>query len=158
MTDKKVSFLPALKSDRYDPLVKAAIILLIVTAIFFVVFIVLGVITYYYESYAPIRTIDGQLEAINEGRTKQAFEKYSSAEFKKRTSLKDFTDLVNSNPQIFRSKETDFGDIEINDNRAVVKGTITGEDETVTPITYNLVFEKDEWRIVGFRQGIAEDN
>lgn len=121
------------------------------------IFLAVGFSLFYGSLRAPTEPIKEQLKFLNEGKIQEAYDKSTSGAFKRRTSFKDFTALVKNNPQIFKSKDSDFNEVKMSGKQAEVSGTITGQDGTVTPVTYNLVFEKGRWRILGFRQG-AEIN
>lgn len=99
---------------------------------------------------APVAPIKGQLKALNDGDIDKAYNDYTSNGFKKITSLEQFKLVVESNPQIFKSKSSSFTDVKIENKQAIVKGTITGKDGTLTKIRYDLVLENDEWKIYGF--------
>ncbi len=155
MTDKRAFFLQKLSDNTKQTtrFIILAVALLLSAILFFNIVIGIGIFVYFRSVQAPVDTIKVQLKAINEGRIEDAYTKYTAEQFKKTTSLKNFTSLVESNPQIFKSKSSKFNKAEFRDSRAVVKGTITGMDGTITPITYTLVCEKNQWLILGFRQG-----
>lgn len=134
-------------------LILIIIALLIISFILFSVMTGLAIYIYFRILTAPIEPIKAQLQALNETRIVDAYNKYTAPQFKQKTSLQAFTDLVEKNPQIFQSKNSNFDEVSISNNRAVVKGTITGQDGTETPMTYTLGCTENRWLILGFRQG-----
>lgn len=155
MTDKQTPD-PLAAANRQKQIVRlviAVIAISLVVVLLFSALIGVGIYLFYQKLSAPVGTIKQQLQAINDGKLEDAYRKYTSSAFKKKTSFEDFSNLVNSNPQIFKSKASSFNQVNIENDQATVSGTVTGQDGSVTPMTYNLVFEKEKWLILGFRQG-----
>jgi len=136
--------------------IAATITILAIAAMSLFLSFLAGAYTYKYYSAqnSVVEPLDKGLEALNEGEINIAYKKYTSKVFKNNTSLSEFTELVEGSPQIFKSKSADFDKIDIRNNQATVGGTITGQDDTVTPMVFNLVYEKEHWLILGFRQGV----
>lgn len=130
------------------------IIVAILLIVCFLAAVVFGTIAYFsYKAVsAPVDPIKKQLEAINNGDVKRAYEKYTSSEFKKQTSLNQFEQVVEDNPQIFKSKSSSFTNINIKNDEAIVEGTITGKDGTVAKMAYKVVKEEGKWLIFGFEE------
>lgn len=135
--------------------VVTTIIILAIAGISLVLSSAVGLGAYYIKSGrdAVVAPIEEQLNTLKQGIVDRAYQKYTSQAFKNKTTLADYTDLVKSNPQIFKSQNADFDSIDVRNNQAKVSTIITGQDGTVTPLTFNLVFEKNRWLILGFKQG-----
>lgn len=122
------------------------------TLIIIIVIAIASVVFFGVKSFQlPIAPIKGQLKAINDGDINKAYYDYTSSEFKKATSFEQFKLIVESNPQIFKSKDSSFNSVNIKNGIATIKGTITGKDGTVTKMTYQCVQENGEWRIYSFK-------
>jgi len=136
--------------------IAATITILAIAAIsLFISFVVgLGAYSYFHSQDHIVEPLNKTLEALNKGEINIAYEKYTSKVFKNNTKLAEFTELIEGSPQIFKSKSADFDKVVVRNNQATVSGTITGQDDTVTPLVFNLVYEKDHWLILGFRQGV----
>lgn len=111
----------------------------------------LGIYSFYKTVSAPVGPIKGQLAAINEGDYEKAYS-YCSNRFKEETSYDEFVQIIEENPQIFKSRKSSFGEVNIKSGIATVTGTITGKDGTVTPMIYQLVKEKGKWKILYFSE------
>lgn len=147
---------PAKKNNKKWWIIGILIVLflcLIVTGI--AALVGFGGFTFYKTLSAPVGPIKGQLKAINDGDYKEAYS-YCSDSFRDDTSYQEFVMIIEDNPQIFKSKESSFSNVRIENNIATVSGTITGEDGTVTPMTYQLVKEKGYWEILNFHEGVTE--
>lgn len=101
---------------------------------------------------APVDPIKKQLEALNKGNKEDAYYKYTSKEFKRQTSFEQFKEIVNSNPQIFKSKSSSFDQVNIKNGDALVEGKITGKDSTVSKMAYKVVKEDGKWLVYGFQE------
>lgn len=99
---------------------------------------------------APVGPIKGQLKAINDGDIEKAYDYYCSKEFKEATSFEQFKAVVEDNPSIFKSKSSSFNSVNIKNDEATVKGTITGTNNTKTTMNYKMVLEEKRWKILGF--------
>lgn len=112
----------------------------------------IGIFSGYKAITAPVEPIKGQLAALNAGDVQKAYDEYTSNGFKKATSLEDFQRMVESNPEIFKSKDSSFTNVSIKNDTAKVSGTITGQDGTVTQMQYSLVLENGKWKIQMFEE------
>jgi hypothetical protein len=121
--------------------------LLILTGIAVAAIIIFGV----KSIQAPVAPIKSQLAAINNRDLNKAYYDYTSKNFKTVISFNQFKAIIESNPQIFKSKDSSFTDVSIKNGFATVKGTITGQDGTVTKMTYTLVKENSQWKIFNFK-------
>jgi len=95
--------------------------------------------------YDPIRD---QLKEIKEKNIQGAYEKYSSAAFKKATALKDFESFVNEQPGFHENTSFDIDQLTFNNNIAEVTGALVTNEGKKYPFEYNLVFEGNLWKIV----------
>lgn len=106
------------------------------------------------ESQAPLKELEGivsgQLNAIKEGKVDEAYEKYSSAEFKTATSLKDFQDFVQRYPEL-----TNYDYITISKSTARKGGGIVSvtlfHGEVPAYVKYYFIFENEAWKIWSMR-------
>lgn len=101
---------------------------------------------------APVGPIKAQLAAVDSGDLSKAYNDYTSKGFRDATSFDQFKQIVDANPQIFKSKSSSFNNVKIENGQAVVKGTITGQDGTVTNMQYKLVLENGQWKIQSFQE------
>lgn len=104
----------------------------------------------------PVGPIKGQLKAINEEDYKKAYEDYCSEEFKEAASYEEFVRIIEDKPEIFESRSSSFTNVSIKGKTAIVSGTITGKDGTVTSMVYKMTQENGEWKIHGFEQGYGD--
>jgi len=116
----------------------------------------LGIYSFYKTVAAPVGPIKDHLAAVNDGDYEKAYS-YCSNKFKKETSYDEFVQIVEGNPQIFKSKKSSFGQIDIKNGIATVNGSITGKDGTVTPMVYQLVKEEGKWKILYFSDRESQD-
>jgi hypothetical protein len=114
----------------------------------FLVFFALMFGTVWIATSGPVKVIDAQLAALNEGDLQKAYD-FCSQGFKNATSFEKFKAFVEANPQVFKSKDSSFTKRNISGNQGTFRGTITGQDGTVTPVKYTMVKEGESWKILG---------
>jgi hypothetical protein len=94
-----------------------------------------------------IETVNAQLTALNNNDIDRAYS-YCSLEFQKVTSRDDFIGLVESHPILKNAKEFSSLDRQKQaTGTTILKGTITGRDGSKLPAEYQLVREKEKWKI-----------
>ncbi len=89
-----------------------------------------------------------QLALIREGKIEDAYELYTSADFKAATSLEQFQAWVDSYPALANNKSSSFNSREIMNNTGHLEGSLVANDGGVTPVVYDFVKENDEWKIL----------
>ncbi len=105
-----------------------------------------------------------QLTAMRTGQVQKAYD-YTSADFKRETSFDTFKEFVEQIPALNSNVGVSFTTTEIKNNQAFLQGTVTAADGSVTPIEYLLIFEDDQWKILGIKinpaaneEGAASDS
>jgi hypothetical protein len=94
-----------------------------------------------------IKSVNDQLTALRNNDIDRAYS-YCSLEFQKVTSRDEFLNLVESYPILSNAKEFSSMDRQKNaGGTTVLKGTITGRDGSKLPAEYQLVREKEKWKI-----------
>jgi hypothetical protein len=94
-----------------------------------------------------INTVNDQLAALRNNDIDRAYS-YCSLEFQKVTSRDDFLTLIETYPILKNAKEFSSLDRQKQaGGTTVLKGTITGRDGSKLPAEYQLVREKDQWKI-----------
>ncbi len=73
---------------------------------------------------------------------------YTSAAFKRATSLQQFTEFVRAYPSLIENRDSTFNERSIDQNgTGTIRGTVEGADGSTTPIVYELIKENGEWKI-----------
>lgn len=89
-----------------------------------------------------------QLTALRQQDYEKAYS-YTSNEFKKSASLEDFIKFVNDYPALSDNKNATFTNRSIDAaGTGVISGTLESSDGTTIPVTYMLVKENDQWKIL----------
>lgn len=112
-----------------------------------VVFIIVIIVVAFVATAGPVKTVEKQLTLLKAGDISGAYN-LASGDFKNATSLDVFTAFVKNYPSLSKNKSHTFTERTIENNTATIKGSLTAEDGTVTPITYMLVKESGEWKIL----------
>lgn len=89
-----------------------------------------------------------QLNEIRKGDLKKAYQEYTSAGFKKATSLKDFTDFIKSQPAFYENNAFDLNKLTFNNNIGTYAGTLTAKNSQTYPVEYDLIKEDNRWKIL----------
>lgn len=92
--------------------------------------------------------IQAQLNDLSNQLIKEAYEKYSSSEFKKSTPLDVFGDFIEKYPVFERHKSTIFDKLVFNNNIPTFSGTIIGKDGKEFKVEYDFIKENDAWKIL----------
>lgn len=105
---------------------------------------------FYLSLKGPNRVVQNHLEAINSGDFELAYTQFS-IRYKTTTTFGEFrTDLRNFSSLLpYRSYH--LSRVEVSGANAVVEGTVTGRDGSIFPVYYELIREKDKWRIKTFQ-------
>jgi len=104
------------------------------------------------EDYAPLLdTIDNQLEAIKLHNYDRAYFFYASKGFKAKTSYQQFNLFIRANPVLLNNKSLVTTEVYIDKTIGYYKGVITSKADDVKKIHYELIFENDNWKILGIQ-------
>ncbi len=110
----------------------------------------LGVAVYFFFKTLgkeEVESVNAQLTALRNNDIDRAYS-YCSLEFQKVTSREDFIGLVESYPILKSAKDFSSSDRQKQaSGTTILKGTITGEDGSKLPAEYQLVREKEKWKI-----------
>ena len=104
----------------------------------------------------PVEAVRAHLDAINQGDYARAYS-YLHSSVQQQMTLEDFQGFVESNAAVLKTTDTTFSNRKVENNVATLRGTHTGQDGTVTPVRWTLVYQGDRWLITGFRQGSGAD-
>lgn len=88
-----------------------------------------------------------QLAALTAGKTQEAYDLYTSKEFKDATSFDIFEKFVAQYPALTDYKEASFPTRETTNDQGHIEGTITTKDGETVPVTYDFVSEDGAWKI-----------
>ena len=111
------------------------------------VFIIVVIVVAFVATAGPVKTAEKQLVLLKAGDINGAYE-LTSGEFKNATSLEAFTAFVKQYPSLTKNKSHTFTERTVENNQGTIKGSLTAEDGTVTPITYMFVKEQGKWLIL----------
>lgn len=100
--------------------------------------------------------VNNQLDLLKNNDIKGAYE-LTSKQFQEVTSLEVFTQFVKQYPSLLKNKTYSFNEKIVENNIGTLKGTLTSEDGTVTPIEYKLVKENGEWKILSIEINPTEE-
>lgn len=95
----------------------------------------------------PVEVANVQLDALRKGRIEKAYN-YGSIDFKNSVSLARFKEFVKANPSLTENRRASFNMRKIENNTAVISGTLESSEGAVTPIEYRFVKENGEWKIL----------
>lgn len=112
-----------------------------------VIFIVLVIILAMAATKGIADVASSQLTSLRMGDYVKAYS-YTSKEFQQTTSLDAFKTFVEEHPAFKNGVDISFSSREINNNQGKLEGTIKTADGGAVPVTYNLVKENGEWRIL----------
>lgn len=94
--------------------------------------------------------VKGQLSAIRDDQLTEAYYGYTSEDFQKTVSLEAFREFVKNYPGLLKNRSMTI-DVEQEENGfGLVKGDIKTNDSLI-PVEYRLVKEKDEWKILSLQ-------
>ena len=101
---------------------------------------------FYFYLRSPARTIEDHLKAINSGNYEVAYRHFSQ-DLKGDVSYQDFRDKLEEFSPLLPSRESTFSNVDIQNDKASIEGTLTGRDGAIFPVSYELIKEKGEWKI-----------
>lgn len=95
----------------------------------------------------PLRSaINRLMEQIQQSNLKQAYQKYTSHDFQKMTSFKEFESFIKENPN-FSNHKLELSDLSFDNNIATIKGFLKGSDGKTHEVKYDLIEEKGTWKV-----------
>lgn len=94
-------------------------------------------------------TIDEQINAVNLGNIKFAYDAFMSAAFKKATNLEVFSQFIQNYQPYWSQATFDWSKVPIHEgNVASVKGSMS-KGGVVYPLQYFLIQEDNGWKVLG---------
>ena len=101
-----------------------------------------------------VEPIDRQIAALKAGNMGAAYEETSEA-FRQATPMQAFVAFVDANPILKDVASRSFSNRSFENDVGTVKGTLTSSTGGVVPATYQLVKEKDVWKIININLGAS---
>ncbi|HEV8052499.1 MAG TPA: DUF4864 domain-containing protein [Parachlamydiaceae bacterium] len=95
--------------------------------------------------------VDGQLKALRAKEIEKAYKDYTSAEFRKNTSLEDFQKLINNFKALSSNKLFQFQSFHVEDDIATLSGDAQSDDGDSIPVEYDFIMEDGKWKILGIQ-------
>lgn len=95
--------------------------------------------------------IEKQLEFIRAKNYKEAYDNYTSKEFKKITSLNNFILFIQGNSIFLNNLSGQFGDLMLDNNVATMKGILLSKSGENGFVEYDLIKEDGQWKVLGIR-------
>jgi len=95
-------------------------------------------------------TAEQQLAALRSGDMAKAYS-YTSQEFQNASSLEKFKDFINTVLALKDNESSFFSSRKIEGDTGILEGTLKSKDGAVTPVVYQMVKEKDEWKILNIQ-------
>lgn len=93
-----------------------------------------------------------QIAMISAGQVEEAYEKYSSVDFKKETSLETFENFVKVNAQLSDNVNSKFYSrhisVEGENGIGTLEGTLTDKAGSIAKVKYTFVKEGEDWKIL----------
>ena len=109
--------------------------------------------------YAAIHTLslgtksaDTFFADMSSGQVEDAYNN-TAAIFKENNSLSDFESAISGDPILTEVKDESFDQQDFSNNEATLKGTLTGDDGTVVPVTVYELKEDGQWKVSGIHIG-----
>lgn len=160
-TDKTGQYLNFKRELAPSP--KSIIVVFLLVILAFVLFFSLIFITTLFATSGLTDTARHQLSALHNHDYQKAYS-YTSVEFKKNTSLDQFVEFVHSFPALEDNKDSTFSNRSIDAVSGVgtISGTLEANDGTTVSVSYQLVKEKNVWKIINIdvkslNAGVNED-
>lgn len=97
----------------------------------------------------PLRdAIKAEFDLIKQKDYKTAYDKYTSKQFKKDTSYKQFEEFVKDHSPFYDNKSIDFGHLTFDNNTAILSAKVTSSTGENHFLVFNLVQEEGQWKIL----------
>lgn len=102
------------------------------------------------DSEEILKLIENQMASIQAGDFVQAYNNYTSGQFREVTGLQDFSNFVKYYTVFSRNKNAFFGNLEFkNRSIATLQGTLTSTDGMNMKVEYDFIKEGTQWKIIG---------
>jgi hypothetical protein len=98
------------------------------------------------KTFLPI--IEGQLYALKKKAVEDAYENYTSKEFKATTSLDEFQKFIDAHPIFFEFSNFSFPKLTFNNNIATMVGLLKDMNGHSYPIEFDLNEDDQQWKIL----------
>lgn len=95
--------------------------------------------------------IEKQLEKIRNKNYQEAYDNFTSKEFKKITPLESFISFIEGNSIFANNDSGKFGDLMVDNNVATLKGILSSKSGERGYVEYDLIKEDNLWKILGIR-------
>lgn len=92
--------------------------------------------------------IQAQLKDLSDNAIEQAYDKYSSKEFKQSTPLDVYADFIEKYPAFQKHKSVVLDKLVFNNNIPTFSGTIIGKDDKEYKVEYDFIKEDESWKIL----------
>lgn len=103
------------------------------------------------DSHQQLALIENQLAALREGDVDKAYFLYTSLEFKKTTSLKQFKQFIGSSRVFSENKSFHFNSVNFEKAIATFEGTLISKEGEALQTEYDLIQEDGKWKILGIQ-------
>jgi hypothetical protein len=104
------------------------------------------------QTHEILSLIENQMADIQSHQIEQAYERYTSNQFKIATSLEEFTYFINGYPEFSKNKNAFFGNIEPKPEGVFsIQGTLISTTGDSMNVEYDLVKEEGSWKIIGIK-------
>lgn len=94
------------------------------------------------------KTIDQQLEALKNNDIAKAYYTFTSEEFQKATSYKQFESFVLATPILTQEHTNSFTKLVFNNNIATFSGILTDANGVEHPVEYDLIEQDGQWKVL----------
>lgn len=94
------------------------------------------------------KVIDQQLEALKNNDIAKAYYAYTSKEFQKSTSYKQFEAFISATPILTQEHTNSFTKLVFNNNIATFSGILTDTNGVEHPVEYDLIEQDGQWKVL----------
>ena len=91
--------------------------------------------------------ITGMMLQVREHNIKDAYESYTSADFRKTTTLDEFEGFIKQNPAFSQNESVELNELSFDNNVATMNGTLKDTQGNLYSAEYDLVEERGKWKI-----------
>jgi hypothetical protein len=98
-----------------------------------------------------LEVIEGQLSAVRRSQLEDAYNNFTSEEFKGKTTYENFKEVMDKFAVFKNNKSFQFGSEYFEDGIATLQGSLISSDGEVLQVEYDLVREKGNWKIQGIQ-------
>lgn len=98
-----------------------------------------------------IKIISNFLEKVRMDKLEDAYNNFTSKQFRNDSSLNDFTAIVKSNIVLSKNKIFQYQSFYVEDEIATFQGDLVATDGTNVPAEFDFVQEDNSWKIMGLQ-------